>query len=156
MVNAQSRHGPPADSLAVRNGIASLPRMFTRSAIGLTYALALSSCGLVKVPFKVAGAVVEGTAHVGKKAYDASADAFGDTEEEKKEKAKKKKEEAAKKQAEERETRKNEVDAHAAATKEATDATTPSPTPPPADDFLPELPDPNQPLPEDQVPYQGQ
>jgi hypothetical protein len=113
--------------------------------------LPVSSCGLVKVPFKVAGAVVEGTAHVGKKAYDASADAFGDSEEEKKEKAKKKKEEAAKKQAEEKEARQKEVDAHAAATKAAADAATPPP-----DDYLPDLPDPNQPLPEDQVPYQGQ
>ncbi|QJE95849.1 DUF6726 family protein [Luteolibacter luteus] len=125
--------------------------MLARPALGLTFALALSSCGLVKVPFKVAGAVVEGTAHVGKKAYDASADAFGDTEEEKKAKAKKKKEEAAKKQAEEKDARKKEVDAHATATKEAAEATTP-----PAEDFLPDLPDPNKPLPDDPVPYQNQ
>jgi isoaspartyl peptidase/L-asparaginase-like protein (Ntn-hydrolase superfamily) len=124
--------------------------MFARSALGLATALTFSSCGLIKVPFKVAGAVVEGTAHVGKKAYDASADAFGDSEEEKKEKAKKAKEEAEKKKAEDQETRKKEVEAHAAAT-QASEA-----APPPPEDYLPDLPDPNQPLPEDPVPYQAQ
>lgn len=139
-----------ADSLAVRNGIARLPRMLRYPAFGLILVAILPSCGLVKVPFKVAGAVVEGTAHVGKKAYDASADAFADSEEEKQEKAKKEKEKEAKKRAEEAEARKKEVDAHSADTKAAKEAATP-----PAEDFLPPLPENNQPLPDDNtVPYQ--
>ena len=126
--------------------------MVGRPALAFIIAIALSltSCGLIKVPFKVAGAVVEGTAHVGKKAYNASADAFGDSEEEKKEKAKKAKEEAAKKQAEEKEARQKEVEAHAPAT-QASEAA------PPPDDYLPDPPETNQTLPgDDPVPYQGQ
>lgn len=56
---------------------------FTRLRVVALLALPLASCGLIKLPFKVAGAVVEGTAHVGKKAYDASADAFSKSDEEK-------------------------------------------------------------------------
>ena len=52
--------------------------------------LILPSCGLIKLPFKVAGAVAEGGAYVGKKAYAASAAALGDSDEEKAAKAEKK------------------------------------------------------------------
>ena len=38
--------------------------------------LALCSCGLVKVPFRVAGAVAEGVYSTGKGAVDASSEAF--------------------------------------------------------------------------------
>lgn len=42
----------------------------------LTGSLLLSSCGLVKVPFRVAGVVAEGVYSTGKGAVDASSDAF--------------------------------------------------------------------------------
>lgn len=62
-------------------------------------ALPLASCGLIKLPFKVAGAVVEGGAYVGKKAYDASAAALTKSDEEKAEAAEKKAAKQAKEQA---------------------------------------------------------
>lgn len=62
----------------------------TRLRVVALLALPLASCGLIKLPFKVAGAVVEGTAHVGKKAYDASADALSKSDEEKAADAKRK------------------------------------------------------------------
>ena len=54
-----------------------------RVRLAALLALPLASCGLIKLPFKVAGAVVEGGAYVGKKAYDASADALTKSDEEK-------------------------------------------------------------------------
>lgn len=113
---------------------------------------ALTSCGLVKAPFKVAGAVVEGTAKVGKKAYDRSADAFTKSDEEKAEEAKEEAEKEAKRELEEK---KKEADA---AKREG--AVTPPGTTQgqiPDDDYLPPLPETGQPLPDDApVPYQGQ
>lgn len=64
-------------------------------------ALPLASCGLIKLPFKVAGAVVEGGAYVGKKAYDASADALTKSDEEKAAAAEKKAAKQAKKEGKE-------------------------------------------------------
>jgi hypothetical protein len=61
--------------------------------------LPLASCGLIKLPFKVAGAVVEGGAYVGKKAYHASADALTKSDEEKAEAAEKKARKQAEKEA---------------------------------------------------------
>jgi hypothetical protein len=61
--------------------------------------LPLASCGLIKLPFKVAGAVVEGGAYVGKKAYDASADALTKSDEEKAAAAEKKARKQAAKEA---------------------------------------------------------
>lgn len=61
--------------------------------------LSLASCGLIKLPFKVAGAVVEGGAYVGKKAFDASADALTKSDEEKAAAAEKKARKQAKKDA---------------------------------------------------------
>ena len=112
--------------------------------------VSLSSCGLVKMPFKVAGAVVEGTAKVGKKAYDKSADAFTKSDEEKAEEAKEKEEKKAKEKAEQR----KKDAAHLPA----------NPLPPaaaqetmPSNDYLPPLPGTDQPLPDDApVPYQRQ
>jgi hypothetical protein len=111
----------------------------------LPMAWALSSCGLVRAPFKVAGAVVEGTAKVGKKAYDKSADAFTKSDEEKAEEAKEKAEKEAKRELEEK---KKEAEA---AKREG--AMTPPDTTQdqiPNDDYLPPLPD------DAPVPYQGQ
>lgn len=65
------------------------------------FALPLASCGLIKLPFKVAGAVVEGGAYVGKKAYDASADALTKSDEEKAAAAEKKAAKQAKKEGKE-------------------------------------------------------
>lgn len=110
---------------------------------------ALTSCGLVKAPFKVAGAVVEGTAKVGKKAYDKSADAFTKSDEEKAEEAKEEAEKEAKRESEEK---KKEAEA-------AKPVTPPGTTQGqiPDDDYLPPLPETGQPLPDDApVPYQGQ
>jgi len=71
----------------------------TRLRVVALLALSLASCGLIKLPFRVAGAVVEGTAHVGKKAYDASADAFSKSDEEKAADAEKKARKQAEKEA---------------------------------------------------------
>ena len=64
--------------------------------------LALGSCGLIKLPFRVAGAVVEGTAEAGKMMGSAAAKPFAKTPEEKAEAAKKKAEEDKKKLEEKR------------------------------------------------------
>ena len=116
----------------------------------LPTAWTLSSCGLVKAPFKVAGAVVEGTAKVGKKAYDKSANAFKKSDEEKAEEAKEKEEKEAKEKAEQQ--KKDAANAPANPVPPAV-----SPETMPSDDYLPPLPGTDQPLPDDSaVPYQGQ
>ncbi|WP_035612274.1 hypothetical protein [Haloferula sp. BvORR071] len=86
---------------------------------GILMILSLPSCGLIKAPFKVAGAVVDGTAYVGKKAYDASSAPFKDTPEKKAAKEKEKKEKEAK-------------EAKEKAAKEGQGGTQPAPTPTPA------------------------
>jgi len=60
------------------------------ATLPLCLLLLLPSCGLIKLPFKVAGAVVEGGTYVGKQAYRASAAALADSDEEKADKAAKK------------------------------------------------------------------
>lgn len=73
----------------------------TRLRVVALLAVPLASCGLIKLPFKVAGAVVEGGAYVGKKAYDASADALTKSDEEKAAAAEKKAAKQAKKEGKE-------------------------------------------------------
>lgn len=125
------------------------PYLYLRMS-AVMIAVAVPSCGLVRAPFKVAGAVVEGTARVGKKAYDKSAGAFKDSDEEKAAKAKEKEEKEAKEKAGEK----------------GKDGAEPKPEdvppgapqePAPPGDYLPPLPGTDQPLPDDSaVPYQGQ
>ena len=112
---------------------------------------ALTSCGLVKAPFKVAGAVVEGTAKVGKKAYDKSADAFTKSDEEKAEEAKEEAEKEAKRESEEKKKEAEAAKKEAVPPPDATQGQIPD------DDYLPPLPETGQSLPDDApVPYQGQ
>lgn len=107
----------------------------------------LPGCGLVKLPFKAAGAVVEGTAYVGK----TTTKAFSDTPEEKAEKAKKKAEKEKKKAEEEKAKRKAEVNQHAEAVEKSKNGL------PPGDDFLPPVEGADAPLPDDApLPYQEQ
>lgn len=111
----------------------------------------LSSCGLVRAPFKVAGAVVEGTAKVGKKAYDKSANAFKKSDEEKAEEAKEEAEKEAKEKAGEKKAQAKILP------QDPAQQPAPPPEPLPSDDYLPPLPGTDQPLPDDApVPYQGQ
>jgi hypothetical protein len=107
---------------------------------------ALPSCGLVKAPFKVAGAVVEGTAKVGKKAYDKSAGAFKKSDEEKAAEAKEKEEKEAKEKAEQQ--KKDAANAPANLPADPVAPAAPQGTTP-SDDYLPPLPD------DAPVPYQG-
>jgi hypothetical protein len=115
----------------------------------------LTSCGLVKVPFRVAGAVVEGGANVGKAGYQASKKAFSKSDEEKA-KEKKEKEEKLKREAdEEKAKRAAEINRHSDATKQQQQSQQTPPTS--AGDTLPPLPPDNTPLPNDApLPYQGQ
>lgn len=112
---------------------------------------ALPSCGLVKAPFRVAGAVVDGTAYVGKKAYDASAAPFKKTPEEK---AQEEKEKAAKEAKEKKEADKKAAEkagGQSAPPVPADSQTQPAPPPPPPlpeaegqvpnNDYLPNSPD---------------
>ncbi|MCW1914586.1 hypothetical protein OJ996_13440 [Luteolibacter sp. GHJ8] len=113
----------------------------------------LPSCGLVRAPFKVAGAVVEGTAKVGKKAYDKSANAFKKSDEEKPEEAKEEAEKEAKEKAGQTKARSKILPQDPA----QQPVPEPAPEPLPSDDYLPPLPGTDQPLPDDApVPYQGQ
>ncbi len=118
----------------------------------------LTSCGLIKLPFRVAGAVVEGTTDVGKAGYQASKKAFGKSDEEKA-KEKKEKEEKLKREAdEEKAKRAAEINRHSEATKQQQQFQPPQPTPPTSSgDTLPPLPPDSTPLPNDApLPYQGQ
>ena len=81
--------------------------------------LALGSCGLIKLPFRVAGAVVEGTAEAGKMMGSAAAKPFAKTPEEKAEAAKKKAEEDKKKLEEKRSKLSEGTDRHAEGQKKA-------------------------------------
>lgn len=116
--------------------------------------VSLSSCGLVKLPFKVAGAVVEGTAKVGKKAYDKSADALTKSDEEKAKEAKEKEKKEAKEKAEQQ--KKDAANPPANLPGNPVPPAVPQETTP-SNDYLPPLPGTDQPLPDDApVPYQGQ
>jgi hypothetical protein len=118
----------------------------------VTMIAVLPSCGLVKAPFRVAGAVVEGTAKVGKKAYDKSASAFTKSEEEKAQEAKEKAEKEAKEEAEQK-----KKDAATLPVEGVAPVSGPAPEALPSDDYLPPLPGTEQALPDDApVPYQGQ
>lgn len=105
------------------------------SSLGL-----LVSCGAVKLPFRVAGAVAQGTARAGKRAADSTSAAM-----ERRRKAK----EAAEKQKEAEEQKKTAKEAPAA------DGATPESQTAPKEEFLPPLPEPD--LPEDlPLPYPGE
>jgi hypothetical protein len=117
--------------------------------------LSLSSCGLVRLPFRVAGAVVEGTAEAGKMMGKAAAKPFAKTPEEKAEAAKAKAEEDEKKRKEKKAGLKAETDQHSEATRKANEAgpagIPAGPDEVPADDYIPlppEDPDNLPPLPE--------
>ncbi|MCW1925596.1 hypothetical protein OKA05_23765 [Luteolibacter arcticus] len=127
--------------------------MNRRLLLSCLLATGLPSCGLVKLPFRVAGAVVEGTADVGKAGYKASKKAFGKTDEEKA-KEKKEKAEKAKQEADEEKTKRaGEINRHSDGTKQLQQPQTP---PPSTGDTLPPLPPDSAPLPQDApLPYQG-
>jgi hypothetical protein len=108
----------------------------------------MSSCGLIKLPFRVAGAVVEGTAYAGKTMGKAAAKPFAKTPEEKAEAAKKKAEEEQKKLDEKRAKLREESDRYAAdrnkAGTETPVETLPVPDVPPVpEDYLDIPADPN-------------
>jgi hypothetical protein len=108
----------------------------------------LPGCGLIKLPFKAVGAVVEGTAYVGK----TTTKAFSDTPEEKAEKAKEKAAKEKQKADEEKAKRKAEVNQHADAVEKSKND-----LPPTDEGFLPPVQDTGEPLPDDApLPYQGQ
>lgn len=116
-------------------------------AAALLLGAGLSSCGLVKAPFKVAGAVVDGTAYVGKKAYDASAAPFKKSPEEK---AQEEKEKAAKEAKEKKEAAEKAAKQGGQPQVPGTPTPQPQPAPPPlpqsegqvpANEFLPKSPD---------------
>ncbi|WP_193212490.1 hypothetical protein [Luteolibacter marinus] len=109
----------------------------------------LSSCGLIQLPFKVAGQVVEGTAEVGKMTYDSAAKPFKKTPEEKAEAEKKKAQEKARKEAEKKAKEQPAVQKDAA--KPDDDNLVPA-----EPEYLP-LPGTDDPLPDDApLPYQGE
>lgn len=81
--------------------------------------LVLGSCGLIKLPFRVAGAVVEGTATAGKVIGRSAAKPFAKTPEEKAEAAKKKAEEEQKKLEEKRSKLREDTNRYAADQKKA-------------------------------------
>ena len=132
--------------------------MKCRLLLSCLLATGLPSCGLVKVPFRVAGAVVEGTANVGKAGYQASKKAFSKSDEEKAKEKKEKAEKAKKEADEEKAKRAGETGRHADATKQQQDLQQPQQTPPTsAGDTLPPLPPDSAPLPQDApLPYEGQ
>jgi len=140
-------------SLAIPHHFPMIPGMSGRLLIlflAPAIALCLPSCGLIKVPFKVAGAVVEGTAKVSKKAYDASADALTKSDEEI---AREAKEEAAK---EAKQQQGNKILPPVESRRAEAPADAPGLIAPPPD-YLPPLPGTEQPLPDDSsVPYEGQ
>ncbi len=110
--------------------------------------LALVSCGLLKLPFRVAGAVVEGTAEAGKMMGSAAAKPFAKTPEEKAEAAKKKAEEDKKKLEEKRTNLREGTNRHAEGQKKAGSETPvetlPVPDVPPVpEDYLDIPADPN-------------
>ena len=81
--------------------------------------LALGSCGLLRLPVRAVGAVVEGTAYAGKSIGKSAAKPFAKTPEEKAEAAKKKAEEDKKKLEEKRAKLREGTDRHAADQKKA-------------------------------------
>ena len=117
-------------------------------------ATGLPSCGLVKLPFRVAGAAIEGTATVGKAGYNASKKAFTKSDEEKAKEKKEKAEKAKQEADEEKAKRAAESGRHSDATKQQQIQQDPATS---ASDTLPPLPPENAPLPDNApLPYQGQ
>ena len=148
VVNRLAVRPAPATLRAMRHRLALLPM-----ATGILFSL--SSCGLVRLPFRVAGAVVEGTAEAGKMMGNAAAKPFAKTPEEKAAAAKAKAEEDEKKRKEKEAGLKAETDQHSAATRKANESAPAGipagPDEVPADDYLPlppEDPDNLPPLPE--------
>jgi len=129
-----------------------------RVLVLLPLVLRLTSCGLVTLPFRVAGAVVEGTADVGKAGYNASKKAFGKSDEEKAKEKKEKAEKAKKAAEEDKAKRAAEINRHSDATHQQQHLQDPQqPKGTSAGDTLPPLPPDNTPLPPDApLPYQGQ
>lgn len=125
--------------------ISIMRRWIPALLIALTSAFALPSCGLIKLPFRVVGAVAKGTAKTGKKAYDASAKALSKSEKEKAAEKKEKELEKLQEQQAEKKPAPAPIDISP-----ATDAA------PAADDYLPPpLPGTDYPLPDDApLPYQ--
>ena len=114
----------------------------------------LPSCGLIKAPFQVAGAVVDGTAMVGKKAYKASTDPFKKTPEEKAAAAKEKEAKEAK-EAKEKEAKDAAANPGQLPVPPPVEPALPQQAPgqTPSDDYLP--PPPADPPAPDNLPYQG-
>ena len=110
--------------------------------------LALSSCGLLRLPVRAVGAVVEGTAYAGKTIGKSAAKPFAKTPEEKAAAARKKAEEDKKKREEKRAKRREDTDRHDADLKKAGSETPvesqPVPDVPPVpEDYLDIPADPN-------------
>lgn len=127
--------------------------MNCRLLLSCLLATGLSSCGIVRLPFRVVGAAAD----VGKAGYKSTKKAFSKSPEEKA-KEKKEQEEKAKKEAdEEKAKRANESRNHSEATKHQQELLKQPPaSPAQADDTLPPLPPDSPPLPNDTPPYQGQ
>ena len=87
--------------------------------LAATIPLALGSCGLLRLPVRAVGAVVEGGAYAGKAIGKSAAKPFAKTPEEKAEAAKKKAEEDKKKLEEKRAKLREGTDRHAADQKKA-------------------------------------
>lgn len=122
-----------------------------RLLLSSLFAAALPSCGLIKLPFRVAGAVVEGTADVGKAGYNASKKAFGKSDEEKAKEKKDKAEKAKREAEEEKAKRATEINRHAEGTKQQQQPAPATST----GDTLPPLPPDGEPLPSDApLPYE--
>jgi hypothetical protein len=117
----------------------SRPALFLLSA-GIP--LALGSCGLLRLPVRVAGAVVEGTASAGKTIGRSAAKPFARTPEEKAAAAKEKAEKDDKKREENEAKVRAQTDRHSAATRQENPAA-------PAE--IPAAPV-NEPLPDDSLP----
>lgn len=119
------------------------PALFLLSA-GIP--LALSSCGLLRLPVRVAGAVVEGTANAGKTIGRSAAKPFARTPEEKAAAAKEKAEKDEEKRKVNEAKVRAETDRHSAATRQENPA---APAEIPAAPVNEPLPDNSLPLPYD-------
>ncbi|HEY1121430.1 MAG TPA: hypothetical protein VGE67_07500 [Haloferula sp.] len=125
-----------------------------RLLLSCLLATGLSSCGIVRLPFRVVGAAAD----LGKDGYKASKKAFSKSPEEKAKEKKEKEEKAKKEAAEEKAKRAAETNQHSEATKHQQELLKQPPaSPTQAGDTLPPLPPDNTPLPNDApLPYQGQ
>jgi hypothetical protein len=108
----------------------------------LGFPLVLGGCGLLKLPVRMAGAVVEGTASAGKTIGKSAAKPFAKTPEEKAAAAKKKAEEEQQKLREKRAELREDSDRHAADQRKAAAVETPE-VPPVPEAYLDLPADPN-------------